>query len=149
MGEFKTFFLKGKEFRYYSDTRIEYESHNVKNNWTPIAIYDQDIYKKIKFTFNGKRHSVLLHRIIYFVHNPTWDINDKKQKIDHIIHPIGILSLDNSITNLRCVTQQQNTFNRNNTLGVSWNKQHNKWHARITFNGKLIHLGYFKKKRPQ
>lgn len=52
--------------------------------------------------------------------------------------------------NLLVCTYQKNTFNRtkpkNNTsgiIGVSWNKEKNKWEARITYNEKRIFLGYF------
>jgi hypothetical protein len=145
MTDYKTIFLKGKEFRYYCAERIEHEAYNVKDNWRPIAICDnKNIYKLISFTFNGKNRKVLLHRIIYFVNNPDWDIDDVKQKIDHIIHPEN-QPLDNSISNLRCVSQQQNTFNRN-ALGVTWIEKKKKWKAQICINGKVKNLGCFVEK---
>ena len=61
--------------------------------------------------------------------------------------------LDNRRSNLRVVTQAQNTKNRSKQRsatsspykGVSWHKhkQHNKWSAYITANGHRKHLGYF------
>lgn len=143
--DYKTFHLHGKEFRYYNDTRIDYEFRNQKDNWKPIAICDHNIYKIISFTFNGKQHNVYLHRIIYFVNNPDWDIDDATKIIDHIIHPENI-PLDNSITNLRCVTKQQNNWNRN-ALGASWDKSNNKWLAQIQVDGKNKHLGLFVEKQ--
>ena len=143
--DYTTFFLKEKEFRYYNDDRIDYEANNVKGNWRTITIRDKNIYKQIQFTFNGKLHYVLLHRIIYFVNNPDWDIDDVTKIIDHVIHPENE-PLDNSITNLRCVTIQQNQWNRNG-LGCSWHKHANKWCAGIRVNGKQIHLGYFVEKQ--
>lgn len=71
----------------------------------------------------------------------------KLEEIDHINHN----SLDNRISNLRIVTHQQNSFNRrrcnkitSSKYGrITWDKQHSKWRARITFNGKRIHVGRF------
>lgn len=58
--------------------------------------------------------------------------------------------LDNRKENLRVATQNDNAHNRgkhqNNSSGVpgvSWHKQHGKWHAKIMLNGKDKHLGYF------
>jgi len=57
---------------------------------------------------------------------------------------------DNRIENLREATKQENQRNtgkcKSNTTGfkgVTWNKQRQKWHARIKLSGKQIHLGYF------
>jgi hypothetical protein len=68
------------------------------------------------------------------------------QYVDHI----NKNTLDNRIENLRFVTNQQNGFNRkvgkNNTsgiMGVEWSKQKNKWQAKIKFNYKTRHLGFF------
>ena len=146
MSDYKTFHLHEKEFRYYNDTRIDSEFQNREGNWKPIKIGDKDIYKKISFTVNGKRYYVLLHRLIYFVNNPDWNIDDSKQQIDHISHPENE-PLDNSITNLRCVTNQQNNFNRNGTIGCYWDNSKNKWRAQITVDGKKKHLGLFVEKQ--
>ena len=58
--------------------------------------------------------------------------------------------LDNTVSNLRWCTQQQNCFNRqlnkNNTSnikGIHFNKRKLKWQCYIKFNYKKIHLGYF------
>lgn len=67
--------------------------------------------------------------------------------IDHI----NGKTADNRIENLRLVTHQQNMCNRKKRSdnasgypGVYFNKSANKWHASIRFEGKRIHLGYFK-----
>jgi len=69
--------------------------------------------------------------------------------VDHINHN----GLDNRKANLRPATRAQNNYNRiaikrknvsSKYKGVAWNKDKNKWRARIHFNGKLIFLGYFK-----
>lgn len=60
--------------------------------------------------------------------------------------------VDNRKSNLRKATISQNTMNRairnDNTsgcTGVYWNKQRNKWVAKIIVNKKQIHLGFFDK----
>jgi hypothetical protein len=50
--------------------------------------------------------------------------------------------------NLRLITQQENLMNRrcfkNNRCGYKGvTRQHGKWHARIQFHEKLIHLGFW------
>lgn len=88
---------------------------------------------------NGKR--ILLHRLI---------MNCPKGKlVDHINHNI----LDNRKSNLRICDKQKNAFNQtirkdntSGTTGVIWNKQHNKWEARIRVDYKLIHLGLYSNK---
>jgi hypothetical protein len=59
-------------------------------------------------------------------------------------------SLDNRRANLRVATRSQNNQNvpkRKNTssrfIGVCFNKEHKKWCAYISYEGKSIWLGYF------
>lgn len=59
-------------------------------------------------------------------------------------------SLDNRLSNLRLCNNQQNQANailsKVNTSGykgVSWHIREKKWIARIRYNKKLVHLGYF------
>lgn len=66
--------------------------------------------------------------------------------IDHI----NCIRCDNKIKNLRCVSKLENSWNKritkSNTYGVKgvhWSKIHHKWCARICFNKKRIHLGFF------
>ena len=143
MCAFIPFKLYGKDFRYYDEERIECEFRNKHNDWRPMTITNQDKnYKIIQFNIDKKHHKMRLHRVIYYAHNQDWDIyNTKNNCIDHIHHPVGE-PLDNSIANLRVVTNQQNGFNRN-VKGYSWDKVYNKWKAKICINGKNIHLGYF------
>ena len=101
-------------------------------------------YLGINLCKNGKLKLCTLHRLgaISFIDN----LNDYKC-VDHINRN----PLNNSVTNLRWCTYQENNMNmskQNNRSskfkGVSYNKDKKKWKAYITYNRKLIHLGYFK-----
>jgi hypothetical protein len=67
------------------------------------------------------------------------------QEIDHI----NGNGLDNRKENLRVATRKENQQNRHITWGnstykgVYWEKQKNKWRARIFVSGKCVHLGFF------
>jgi hypothetical protein len=72
------------------------------------------------------------------------------KKIDHRDRN----GLNNRRSNLRIATNSQNQHNqgirKNNKSGykgVTWNKQHNKWQARICINWKEIWLGLFDDKK--
>lgn len=81
------------------------------------------------------------HRVIWFWMTGAWPTH-------HIDHINGDPT-DNRWTNLREATNQQNHFNvrrrmkRDRPIGVHRNPSTRKHRARITFNGKPIHLGYF------
>lgn len=82
------------------------------------------------------------HRLIWLYHHGKWP----EKLIDHI----NRITSDNRIENLREVSNQENSKHQkiysNNTsgiCGVSLYKPSGKWQARITFNNKLLHLGYF------
>jgi len=87
---------------------------------------------------------------LYFAHRLAWLYvhgNFPEKDIDHINEIKG----DNRLVNLRLATNQENMHNIsspqiNNTsgfLGVSWDKNAQKWRARIIINKKYKHLGYF------
>lgn len=74
------------------------------------------------------------------------NITDNNVKVDHKNHD----TTNNTRENLRITSNSQNTMNRrinsNNTSGITgvhWNKNINKWCARIGVNNKRISLGYF------
>ena len=94
----------------------------------------------ISIKINKKRY--LYHRVIYKIYNQDWDMDDepRKNQIDHIDRN----KLNNNINNLRVVSIQQNQWN-NNCKGYCWDKNANKWMARIGIDGEIKYLGYFKK----
>jgi len=88
---------------------------------------------------NGKRKQIYMHREILGL-----KASDSRQT-DHI----NGNGLDNRRSNLRICTHAQNQHNRHSIRGkskfkgCSWNKSAKKWQAHISFEGRLIFLGYF------
>ena len=138
---------------------MEFELHGVKFNYENGNIYRLWNYKKgdewkeiqkqkkgrgydgIQFMVNKKHYNLFIHRLVYWLHNPDWDVLDtsRNNAIDHIDgNP-----LNNNIENLRVVTNQQNQWNRTRAKGYIWDKKRNKWRAKITLNNKTINLGIF------
>lgn len=94
-------------------------------------------YKKVDI--NGRKYQV--HRIIWRMYSGKWPEN----YIDHIDGD----KLNNKITNLREVTNRENTQNmkkhRNGKLcGFYYHKRDNLYGARIYINGFVANIGYFK-----
>jgi hypothetical protein len=106
------------------------------------GVSGKEISKKIKgyitiqIHFEHKKYYLNAHQFAWY-----WVHKEYVEQIDHIN---GIKS-DNRICNLRSVTIQQNHMNRTTAKGYCWDKQYNKWRAKITFNNKNIYLGRFEK----
>lgn len=93
----------------------------------------------VRIKINKKHYKA--HRLAWLYMTGSWP----EFEVDHINH----IRHDNRFENLRDITHQENQFNRSeqkNTsgyVGVYWEKQRNEWRARISVNGKKIHLGFF------
>jgi len=138
--EYKEVELYGRKIRYFSEEHIEMERRMVKNNWKKIAITPDHEYKSISIISCGNTNKTSLHRFIFFIHNPSWNIYDGS-KDNYIDHFDGDPS-NNNIANLRCVTQQENNWNRVNAKGC-YLRETGKWCAQIKVDGKIIRLGQF------
>jgi hypothetical protein len=82
------------------------------------------------------------HRVAWAIYFGTWPDGE----IDHI----NGIRADNRISNLRDVAggenrlnMKRNRRNTSGTSGVSWFPRTRKWHAKIKYRNKQIHLGYF------
>ena len=100
-----------------------------------ITNKDTQGYTMVQLDIEGKKYSIIGHRLAWFLHYGTLPINS----IDHID---GNTS-NNKIDNLRDVTNQQNQWNQTKAKGYSWDKSANKFRAAIKINGKKKHLGLF------
>lgn len=99
-------------------------------------------YKEMTFKLLGRRVTVKLHRLAWFMHYREWP----KGAIDHIDH----VKTNNRISNLRVVTDAENMMNTgipaNNTsghIGVTWSKAAKKWQAQFMKKGRMYYLGVF------
>jgi len=97
---------------------------------------DKDGYRQVNI--NKKLYK--FHRVVYFIHNPEWDIHNSST--DNSIDHIDRNPLNNSIENLRVVTHSQNMCNQN-CKGYTFIKARGKYKAQINVDGKNKHLGYF------
>lgn len=92
-----------------------------------------DGYVVINLSYNKKSYNLYGHQFAWFCIYGNFE-----KEIDHIN---GIRN-DNRILNLRSITHQQNNFNKK-SKGVYFQKDRNKWMAKIKINGKQINLGRF------
>ena len=141
-------------------TRLSANKFEIKDDIVEIVLYDNDgnecnraiinkedldkvkgykwgmCHNYVSTLYNRKR--ILLHRFIV-------DCEDGMM-VDHIDgNP-----LNNTRSNLRIVTPQQNALNKdtkgignNKRMGVTFDKRHNKWLAKIQVDKKEIYLGMY------
>lgn len=123
------------------------------------ALVDDEDYEELSMY---KWHTVSSHKTFYatrvtrvgwkigrmYMHQAILGSKDGLEA-DHINRN----GLNNQKKNLRLVTRSENCFNRGKRsdnssgfIGVTWRKREKDWRARITFYGKRIELGQFKKK---
>lgn len=124
-----------------------------KNRGKYVALVDDEDYEWLN-QFNWHAHAMgnrvyaerqvegEKRKVGQFMH---WDIMGHKM-IDHIFGN----GLDNQRANLRPCNKSQNMMNSNKVIhktskykGVYWHKEHNKWVAHISDNGKQKTLGDF------
>lgn len=107
-------------------------------NWS-AAVRSNSVYVvRRERLADGSRLAVHLHRVIAQAPEGV--------AVDHI----NGNALDNRRVNLRLAyasgNQRNRSINRNNTSGfkgVSWDKQHGRWQAGISVNGRRKRLGLF------
>jgi hypothetical protein len=99
---------------------------------------------------NAKRYiEISVYGTLYKAHRLVWLYEYGCFPVGELDH-INRIPSDNRRVNLQIATRSQNTQNtglqRNNVSGhrgVGWNKQRQKWRARISINGKNTYLGWF------
>jgi len=132
--------LEGRTLKYEDEKLFIWRENKTRNSyWFELkGRIGNGGYRRVDI--NKKYY---LHRIVYYIHNPDWNIHDNciNNSIDHIDRN----PLNNTIENLRVVTHQQNHFNRN-AKGYYFHKASGKYQAYIGFNGKLKHLGCYDNK---
>ena len=145
---------------FYRRVRYGYTFRRIPLTQGKYAIVDPDDYERLN---KHKWHAVKQVNTFYASRRINLGKNNGKNVMMHreIIDPpdhlvvdhINHTGLDNRKANLRPATRRQNSYNRihfrksrsSKYTGVSFKKQKKKWVAQIGFNGKVIHLGSFKK----
>ncbi len=107
-------------------------------NWHTSGGTRSGLYAVRNIKVEGKSVAICMHRVIM--------ATPDELEVDHKNHQ----TLDNRRVNLRLATRTQNITNqrisRRNTSGfkgVYWDKEHGRWRATISLNGKLRSLGWF------
>jgi hypothetical protein len=141
------FVLKNRKLRLHPDgvmyVRAHYRGEETKSEkWKEVKFNDCKGYKRCRITLDGIETKLYQHRIVWYAHNQSWDIWDTSK--DNVIDHINRNPSDNSIKNLRVVTNQENCFNRD-VKGYYWDKRRCKFLARIHIDGTSKHIGYFEK----
>lgn len=130
-----------KFVRCYGDGVVERIRKNSKNKqWKIVENTNNDEGYNLISIDNKK---IGRHRLIAYCWKGLENIVGLRQD-DDIDHIDGN-PLNNSVDNLRIVTNQENSWNKHNTKGYSWDKTRNQWRAEIRVDYKLINLGRFNK----
>ena len=114
---------------------LVYKNRKVNPEYYEMKFYICRGYKTIKLCHKGKQKIYKIHRLVAFAFLGL-DIENPKKVIDHINRN----RLDNQVSNLRIVSNQQNQWNRN---AKGYTKEGNNYKARIVINNKKIYLGRF------
>ena len=104
--------------------------------WELKGTIDKEYYRCVIINYKQYKY----HRVVYFIHNQEWNIHNSSTD-NHIDH-IDRNQLNNSIENLRVVTNQKNQWNKKDAKGYYLDKW-GKYHAQICVNYKKKYLGYF------
>ena len=130
------FELNGAKMKYENKQFYRFKTRR----WQLKKMYNCNGYNQIDIQTDNVKKRYKVHRIIYSLYNPDWNIKNPKLIIDHIDGN----KRNNNISNLRPATIQENSFNTD-AKGYTWNKKAKKYRASIMLNGKKICLGYFVK----
>jgi hypothetical protein len=130
------------QFKYDTDEEILYRKTKTGKwlNCKNLIPHKTTGYLMINCMKDNKNYSYLYHRVVYKMFNEDFDINNRKLKIDHKDRK----KLNNSISNLKQVTTQENNQNTD-AYGVCFHKDGRKkpWLAHWCENGKLKQKYFF------
>lgn len=113
-----------------------------KFKWCAVFRSGQHYAQRNSCMKDGKRHQILMHRVIWEMHNGPIT----EGEIDHI----NGNGFDNRLENLRLCARSQNQANQHKVhshssrfKGVSWYKRYGNWQAHYRDEKGKHHLGYF------
>ena len=86
----------------------------------------------------------------YYVHRLVWEWFHGPIPTDMVIDHIDGNPANNIINNLRCINHNQNLLNikprstnKSGFLGISWDKNQNKWVASLSYKGRRVFRKYY------
>lgn len=104
------------------------------HNWH-VARYRNYFYAMTNtYREDGTRTVLTLHRFLLL----DTGVDPIRNHVDHIDGD----TRNNSRSNLRWVTPQENQWNRVRARGYTWRNDKKKWMAQLVVNGQRLHLGY-------
>lgn len=116
-------------------------SYNLKGMNLKMSL-DRDGYSIFSASKNGKRTTTKLHQAVWYSFNGRTNL--------HILHNIEGNPSNCRLDNLHIGNNRQNSIEYHTSkktsskyIGVNWKKLNKKWQSKISFNGKIIHLGLF------
>lgn len=130
-------YWKARPVEHFPSNRIANSWNSRWENKEAFTYNDNRGYKK--GTLNNS--SYLAHRVIWRMYTGEWP----KEYLDHIDGDPS----NNSLTNLREVTHQQNLFNKKPDKGLSkykgvcWDEKIKKYKSKLTIHKKETYVGYF------
>lgn len=146
-----------KVFKIVSEKHGEFNVTIDEEDWPKVKEYKWHIQKHGNLFY--VQHSIAdysgskVKKSVLILSRLVMGATSKREKVDHINHD----TLNNSKSNLRIVTSQQNNFNRmkfkkaaSSYKGVHKNitydngKRYEYWRSRIRIGGKLLSLGVYK-----
>ena len=140
-------------------TRFDPNKIICKGKVCEIILYDIKCNEKAKTIIDNNEKilkNVKKYKWYLFTKGYVGRKNLGKRNLHHLIlspkkgfitDHINTNKLDNRKSNLRYATHQENSRNRKNVKGYSWEKNKKIWRARITVNYKIIWLGRFKNEK--
>lgn len=109
--------------------------HRYKKNGGIATCKHASGHLKVGITFPSGRRFIYAHRLAWFLHYGVWP--------EHVIDHINGDPADNRISNLRDITQQENTMNRRTKpKAARFHPPTGKWQACIRIQGILHSFGY-------
>lgn len=125
----------------------------VKESSFEVDICDLDLVEKYKYNIRNDKYVIRGSETRYLHRDIMEKILNRKLTFDEKVDHIDRNPSNNRRSNLRLVTNQENSFNQgirtDNTSGIRgvyWSNKSHWWCANIVINGKTKYLGHFKTK---
>ena len=136
--DYKITVFRGVTFQCFRNGKV---NRLMKHGWkqtgnTPFRASADKYYYITRINIDGVSKQYLLHRVLAMVFLGL-DINNKTTVIDHLDGN----GLNNDLTNLRICSNKENSRNKKNIKGVSYDKTHNRFKTRV-FNNEGRRLSF-------